>query len=534
VTRPNTLMALWVPDWPVMAAIAHEKLPEHEPVAVVDARAVTAISQIARGRGVRRGMRLRTARSVCPEIIFIGADPVRDTRVFERVLRAIDEIVVGVEIVRPGLVVFPAAGALRHWGDPEELAEQLVTSVAQHTGWEAAVGLGEGILGAVSAARQGVLLDEGETRQFLAPLSITELITSGITSPHDQHELHQFVDLLQRMGIATLGQFAALNHSDISARFGALGQWAQQLVTNELIFRGHQAFSPLEVIAFLDIDPPAQRIDQAAFAARKTATELHEKLLKSGLTCARLQICVRTEAGDELQRTWRHEGELGEREITDRVRWQLEGWISGRSGQSPDAGLTHIVLNALDLSPAGNAQGELWGAISKKDHNAQRSLTRVQHLLGPTGVFRPVVEGGRDPHTQVRLVAWGDDTTPLRDPALPWPGRLPTPAPSLVYPKPFAAQVTDKWGRGVKVSQRGELSAVPHWLAATSNESLPGSVDASGYRRRITGWAGPWIVAERWWEGHDARARFQLLLEDQRAVLASYQTSKWQVEASYD
>lgn len=518
----NALMALWVPDWPVLAAISHEKLSEHEPVAVVDAQSIAAVSAIARGQGVRRGMRLRTARSVCPEVIFVGVDPTRDARVFERVLRAVDEVVAGVEIVRPGLIVFAAAGAVRHWGEPDDLAEMLITAVAQNTGWEAAVGLGEGLLGAVSAARRSILLEPGATKGFLAELPISELITSGIATSHQYQDLLQFVDLLQRMGISTLSQFADMQRSDIGARFGSLGLWAHQLVTSDLIFRGESGSGVQEIEAFLDIDPPAQRVDQAAFAARQVATDLHEKLLRSGLTCSRLQVCVRTENGDELRRTWRYEGQLTEQEITDRVRWQLEGWISGRSGNSPDSGLVHILLNALDLSPAGNAQGELWGTSSKKDHHAQRSLTRVQHLLGPTGVFRPVVEGGRDPRSQVRLVAWGDDISPLRDPSLPWPGRMPTPSPSLVYPKPFKVEVFDDQGRDVEISHRGEPSSSPHWLVASSS------------RRRITGWAGPWIVAERWWEGHDSRARFQFLLEDQRAVLASCQGSSWKVEASYD
>lgn len=511
-----------MPDWPVLAAIAHEKLAEHQPVAISDARAVTAVSAIARGQGVRRGMRLRTARSICPEVVFIGGDPARDARVFERVLQAVDDVVVGIEVVRPGLVVLPAAGPLRHWGRPEEVAEQLISAVAHHTGWESSVGMGAGLLGAVSAARHSLLLSDAQTLEFLQPLPISELITVGILVDKQERSLIELVDLWQRLGVATLGQLAQLPPADVGARFGLLGQWAQQLVTGQQNWHGTKAQAQQEVVAFLDIDPPAQRVDQAAFAARQVASELHEKLLRSGLTCGRVQIVVRSEAGDELQRTWRHEGELNEREMTDRVRWQLEGWISGRSGQGPDSGLVHILLNALDLAPAGVAQGRLWGEISEKDRHAQRSLTRVQHLLGAAGVFRPVVEGGRDPQEQVRMVAWGDELVALRDPNLPWPGRLPDPAPSLVYRKPIAVEVTDVGGRHIEISQRGELTSTPHWLISATQ------------RNQITGWAGPWQLAQRWWEGQPMRARFQLLLGDKHAVLVSYQGNKWQVEARYD
>ena len=528
--RDERLVALWVPDWPVLAAMSQEKLSEHQPVATINSRQTTAVSAVARSQGLRRGMRLRTARSICPDVVFITDDPPRDARLFERVLTAVDDVVVGVEIVRPGLLVLPVAGPLRHWGDEELLAEQLITAVAHHTGWESAVGVGEGLLGAVSAARRSRLIPQGHTREFLHPLPIEELLQAGIASVELRPKLEQLVDLLVRLGIRTLGQFSDLSFSDVSARFGPVGNWAHHLVTNRAIARGTPGKVAPELSAFLNIDPPAQRVDQAAFAARKVATELHEKLIAAGLTCARLHIGVRSEVGNELQRTWRYEGELTASEITDRVRWQLEGWISGRSGQSPDAGLDYLVLTALDLSPGGNAQGELWGTTSKKDHHAHRSLTRVQHLLGPTGVFRPVLEGGRSPQQQVRLVAWGDELTPLRDPKLPWPGRLPTPAPSLVYPKPVPVLVTDAQGRELQISARGELNTAPYWLISRP----AGRNEAKNSRKRISGWAGPWFIAERWWEGNSPRARFQLLLEDQHAVLVAYQERRWLVEASYD
>jgi protein ImuB len=53
--------------------------------------------------------------------------------------------------------------------------------------------------------------------------------------------------------------------------------------------------------------------------------------------------------------------------------------------------------------------------------------------------------------------------------------------------------------------------------------------------RAITGWAGPWPLAERWWEPSQAqrRARFQLVTDDGRAWLAAIRDGRWQVEAGY-
>ena len=52
----------------------------------------------------------------------------------------------------------------------------------------------------------------------------------------------------------------------------------------------------------------------------------------------------------------------------------------------------------------------------------------------------------------------------------------------------------------------------------------------------ITEWAGPWPIAERWWDPDHARrrARFQLLLADGRACLAAVAGRRWWVDAWYD
>jgi protein ImuB len=84
--------------------------------------------------------------------------------------------------------------------------------------------------------------------------------------------------------------------------------------------------------------------------------------------------------------------------------------------------------------------------------------------------------------------------------------------------------VTDDAGGLVTVSGRCEISAPPAWLAVQD-----------GPPRRVTGWAGPWPLAERWWHPPAARrrARFQLSTEDGRAWLAVVQNGRWLIEAGY-
>jgi protein ImuB len=77
----------------------------------------------------------------------------------------------------------------------------------------------------------------------------------------------------------------------------------------------------------------------------------------------------------------------------------------------------------------------------------------------------------------------------------------------------------------VGVSARLELSGDPAFLLI--GVDIPVT---------IAGWAGPWPVDERWWAPAEARrrARFQVVLDDGRALLLSLASGHWAIEAIYD
>ena len=100
----------------------------------------------------------------------------------------------------------------------------------------------------------------------------------------------------------------------------------------------------------------------------------------------------------------------------------------------------------------------------------------------------------------------------------PWPGQVPPPAPATVHTSPVAVDVVDARGRTVGVTGRGLLTASP---ARVGSEC-------------VTGWAGPWLYDEKWWDPeHRRRARFQMTT-DGGAYLVAVEGSLWFIEASYD
>ena len=392
------VLALWSPDWPVTAAARDAHVPPHRPAAVFVANRVLACSAVARAQGIRRGLRRREAQARCPELAVLTPDPDRDARAFEPVVLAVEELAPGVEVVRPGLVVLAARGPVGFFGGELPAAERLVDQVAARTGVECQVGFADGLFAAVLAARRGLTVAPGDTPGFLAPLGVAELDREPDV---DRSEL---VGLLDRLGLRSLGAFARLDADDVASRFGA------DAVACHRLARGLDPRPPVrrrppeELTVEIELDPPVDRVDAAAFAARGLAERLHRTLAGHGLSCTRLGVAARTVAGEELRRVWRCAEPLTPSGTVDRVRWQLDSWLArGHSGA-----LDRLWLVPEETVSAGALQLGLWGDVGESDERAGRALVRVQALLGPEAVLTAVLGGGRDPGERVRLVPWGD------------------------------------------------------------------------------------------------------------------------------
>ncbi|TWP44898.1 DNA polymerase Y family protein [Lentzea tibetensis] len=500
------LLMVWCPDWPVIAAAATESLPPHVPAAVAKGNAIVACSAIARAEGVRRGMRKRQAQERCPELKVFEADPTRDARLFEPVAAAVEELAPGIEVVRPGLVAVAAKGPLGYFDGPERAAERVVDHVAHTAGVEAQVGIAEGLFAATLAAHRGVIVPEGGSAEFLAPLGIQELNDPDL------------VDLLRRLGLRTLGAFAALPERAVADRFGGPAVQAHRRA-RALEDRPVDKRTPPEDLEVVQqFDPPVERVDQAAFAAKALAERLHAELTAKGFACTRLGIHANTENDEELHRVWRCAEPLTPRGIADRVRWQLDGWLTR---EALTAGVTTLRLVPEELVDAAALQFGLWGHDQGAER-AARALVHVQGLLGPEGVFTAVLGGGRGPEDQIKLVPWGDERTPRHDPAQPWPGRLNGPSPATV--KSRSATVVDNAGQDIGVTGRNELTGAPMQFAVNG-----------GPLQDVVAWSGPWPVDERWWEPDTARraARLQLIAGG-TAFLLVREDGEWTVEGMYD
>ena len=515
-------LVVWCPDWPVTAA----GFSPDEPVAVMFANRVVACSTAARRGGVQRGLRRRQAEARCPGLQLVAHDPDGDARAFEPVVAAVEAFCPRLEIVRPGVCAVATRGPSRYFGGDNALAARVTEAVA-HVGGRA--GIADNPFAAELAARAGRVIPPGETPTFLSTFSVNVL------------ERPELADLLHRLGIRTLGAFAALPAASVLARFGADGLAAHHLASGEEERPLSARIPPPELDVTAELDPPAERVETAVFAARGLAHQLCDELSARGLAISCLRVEAETEHGETLVRRWRLEGATP-LALAERVRWQLDGWLSDVNPHAPTAGLTLLRLVPEEVLPDEGRQLGFWGGDRAIDDRAARALLHVQGLLGPEAVTTAVPTGGRGPAEQVQLVPWGD--APASAPSIlavdnpvygryppperrerPWPGRVPAPSPAVVHGMAIRAEVVDERGQPIEVSGRGTASAEPSRI----------SIDG-GRWTEISAWAGPWPVDERWWdpEAHRRRARWQVVTADGTAHLLAVEGGRWSVEATYD
>ncbi|MFT4124470.1 MAG: DNA polymerase Y family protein [Microbacteriaceae bacterium] len=508
-------IVLWCPDWPITAAFPASTAVA---VALVADGVVAACSAAARAAGVRRGMRMRDAHARCPGLLVHAHDPGLEARAFEPVLRRLEALSPGVQPLRPGLVALGARGPERYYGGERAAALALCGALDELGIPGSLAGIADGPFAAEQAARQAsprpgptaadrvLIVPAGRTAGFLAPLPVAVLGDDELGT------------LLPRLGVHSLGAFAALPRPQLRDRFGERAARLHTLAAGEEDDALRPRVPAPELTAALELEPPLERVDQIAFAVRPTAERFVDALLAAHLVCTTLRIEAETAEGGLWARGWLHPRSFSPADVVDRVRWQLQALGESASLRS---GIARLRLVPEVAEPVASHERGLFG--SGPPERVHRAMARVQGMLGHGAVLQAAVGGGRMPGERAVLVPWGDPVDARRA-AQPWPARLPGPAPAAVLPVRRPVHVLDDRGAAVDVDERGALSAAPARISTG---------DAG---RALTAWAGPWPLEERWWDAEAARSahRLQAVDETGSAWLLVLEGGAWYLEARYD
>ena len=213
----------------LLAALGDRRALLSEPAALAPEagreQVVGEVSGPAEAFGVAPGMRVGEALARCPDLRLVPPDPEAVRGLWGTVLDRLEGIGAAVESDRAGAAFF-AAGGLRgiHGGRLEDV----LAAARRALGTGVRLGAAPSRFAAYAAALRSrprasapAIVPAARVRAFLAPLPASLLRT--------RPELQALPEVLERLGIHTLGQVAALPSPAVAERFGHPGLLALDL-----------------------------------------------------------------------------------------------------------------------------------------------------------------------------------------------------------------------------------------------------------------------------------------------------------------
>jgi protein ImuB len=216
-----------IPRFSLLAALGDRRALAEEAVALGPEagreQVLGEASPLAETFGVVAGMRVGEALSRCPELRLVPPDPDGVRELWEVVLERIESIGWAPESDRAGIAYFDARG-LRgiHGGDLDG-----VLAAARGALGRARLGVAPSRFAAWCAAsetsqrRQTLTVESRRLARFLGPLPVALL--------GERAGLDGVAETLERLGVRTLGELAALPAPAVAERFGHPGLVAREL-----------------------------------------------------------------------------------------------------------------------------------------------------------------------------------------------------------------------------------------------------------------------------------------------------------------
>jgi nucleotidyltransferase/DNA polymerase involved in DNA repair len=365
----------------LVAALEGRRELMGEPVALAPEagrrQVVGEVSPAAEAFGVLPGMRVGEALARCPELRLVPPDPDGVRSLWRRALDRLERIGAACESDREGEAFFEADG-LRgiHGGH----LEGVLAAARSAVGRGARMGCAPGRFSAYAAAlrarprrRAAVTVPAGMVRAFLAPLPVGLL--------RSRAGLEHLPELLERLGIRTLGQLAALPASAVAERFGHPGMLARDLAQG-----GDTPLEPRRppepVVERLEL-PEAASGPQLERALELLVARVLSRPERRGRTLRALALAARFVEGG----TWRTRATLRSASA-DAARLQLV--LAPKLGELP-APAESIALEVEAWGPPAYDQGRLVEDRSPAAVRRARiaeAVGQLRQAVGPEAALR--------------------------------------------------------------------------------------------------------------------------------------------------
>jgi protein ImuB len=413
--RSSVIACALIPRFSLTMALGSRRKLLGRPVALAPEagrpQVVGEASSAAEAFGVRAGVGLAEALARCPELVLLPADPERAEAAWEAALAALEGIGAAVEPAHPGEAFFDLEGLRGVWGGVEGALRR-----ARHElGPVARLGAGPTRLCAAAAALRSpprrrrtdrppsgaairggfVVVPGGAARAFLAPLPV-RLLAERL---EDEWARATLPPTLERLGIRTLGELAALPDDAVADRFGEEGLVALRMTRgSELPLRPRR--SRPELVQELEL-PDAASGPQLERALELLVDRLLADRRRAGRGFRRLRLFARLAAGGG----WRADATLRSAS-SDRTRIRLA--LAPKLGELP-APVAALGLRALSLGPPEGEQPSL--ARDERERRRERlgeAVRQVRSAAGADALLRvlDVDPASRVPERRVALTPY--------------------------------------------------------------------------------------------------------------------------------
>ena len=353
-------------------------------------------SAAAEAYGVRAGLRLGEALARCPALRLVAPDPAGVADAWERILGALEGIGAAVESERPGAAWFDARG-LRglHGGD----VEGVIAAARRALAAPARIGAAPSRFAALAAAsrarpRRAEIAPGGDARHLAAYLSPLPISLLGV-----RPEVAALPEALERVGIGTLGELAALPRAALADRFGATGILARDLARGrDTPLRPRLAAERLQEVLELPESAAGPQLERALGLLIDRVLARPER---RGRTLRAVVLsAVLVEGG-----TWRTQLTFREA-LADPRRMRLA--LVGRLNEIPaPADALRLRVEAFG-PPAGDQRSLLAEPAAIRLARLREAVRQARAVAGPDAALRilPVDPDSRVPERRLALAPW--------------------------------------------------------------------------------------------------------------------------------
>lgn len=326
-------------------------------------------------RGIRLGMSLREVTALCPEAVIVFPNPVRDAVAFERIIDRLEAISPLVDPVEPGCCYVDLRGLGRLYGSPAEIAARLLRAIPPILRPRA--GIAPGTFTSRLAAWQAppgesLVIPPAEVTAFLAGLPVERL-------PLPLTMLRR----LERLGLRTLGEFAALPLPAVQAQFGPEGRHAWNLARGRDSAQIYPRVREETVTEELTLPAPATNRGTLLIALRQLIIRAFGRPVLRSRNVRQARLRARIEGNRSWEQVMTLHEPAGRERLIEILNHRLQ------SAELPGP-LEALTLDLTGLTAETARQETLLGSQPRRPRQLAEAIRQLKQRYGVSPLYRVV------------------------------------------------------------------------------------------------------------------------------------------------